>query len=45
MEAFDEAYNDYQEELSKANKCCECGTPIDSDKEFCSKTCYKANMI
>ncbi|AKG94237.1 hypothetical protein AVT43_gp63 [Polaribacter phage P12002L] len=41
MEAFNEQYEDYQERLSKTNRCAICDDAINEDKNYCSEKCFR----
>jgi predicted nucleic acid-binding Zn ribbon protein len=39
-----EWYDDLNPVDQEDSKCVECGTPIYSDKEFCSGTCFEGSL-
>jgi endogenous inhibitor of DNA gyrase (YacG/DUF329 family) len=39
-----EWYDDLNPIDRQGGECGTCGTPIDTDKDFCSSTCYEADM-
>ena len=44
MDQLDYDLDMHYDSIEKSNDCATCGAPINEDKDYCSKSCYRADQ-